>query len=663
MSTKHPFANATKVSSFSKDIQFTESKIPAPSDDFVQKFKENSGARKDFSNQHIVDVLPNFVPILTYILYYVNKVVPHLEHTKHAKISAGTFTAYCLSLVYGYILCSDLYLRPTPSAHAVKWEDDVNRQRFVEYLFTLPVPDFIAPILQKLTPTTSDRRGNIQFIPSAAGFTYYTHFGRFFPIIMFTNLHDVAAETASNTNPAEVFVQYLSRSLYTLARVSSNVTNFDASPAHFLGTFFKCKDQHSTYGNKLEQVFQTVFNPVLFRDYQRRQTLASVSLCPIEYPDPHVSFYDLVFSASPANLTELRVVFQSIASAMSGNIKCPGDLASFFKTFSGNNILRHGYSTYALPTWHHSAIEFPDSGFKRPVRVTPADFSAAVRFLRVPEKPKLEELTQPSGICQIDKEHQVKASFNSPLNLQSLDDNEIFFPANGEFVQFKEGLHLYPRVYVFDLDGSTVDAWDATAFGMVIESYDLDGTVIPVPNNSLSLGIENSWFADSSLPYYATFAATKFDTSATTTFASAIARVISPRQTRFPAAHLLTDRTKVRLPHYNANSVNAGNKNSRWFPGLYPTQTNWSDWIISFLGFRTADNRSHRLDDDKIPGLHRTLLCWSPYTYTGHEGYDDQFNADYSETHSYFVTNLRTIFGTDVPLIEVSNGLESMPIA
>lgn len=376
-----------------------------------------------------------------------------------------------------------------------------------------------------------------------------------------------------------------------------------------------------------------------------------------------MNFYDLMFSAAPANLSELRTVFQSISGAMKGNVKCPGDLASFFLSFSGQDIIRHGYQFYAIPTWHHTAISFPTSNFTRPTRVSPDDFSIAVRYLRTPTHPGTVALTQPTGTCQTDASHGVTVTFDSGLNRVRPDDRTPYYPSlTSDFILFSESLHLYPKVYVFTLTGSSVDAWDATAFGLVIESADLDGTVIPVPNPDLSLGIENTWFSESAIPLRNCYWSIMFDTSATTSFARAMNRTIAPRQTRFPAGSLLNDRTKIRIPRYNANSSPMATTHL-CFPGLTPTNNvNWSTWIQNFLGFRTADNRSHLPTDDVIPGMTRQLLVWSPYTFVGYEG-EEEFDADFEKNHTYFITNFRTIFGTDVPLIEVTNGLDAMPIA
>jgi hypothetical protein len=253
-------------------------------------------------------------------------------------------------------------------------------------------------------------------------------------------------------------------------------------------------------------------------------------------------------------------------------------------------------------------------------------------------------------------------SYDSARNRLQTDDSNGPRPnLQTDFVTFNESLHLFPKVYVFSLSGSTVDAWDATAFGLVIENTDIDGTIVAFPNTDVSLGIENTWFADSSFPLRDTHKAIHFDTTDSQHPAHAMKRLRSVRQTRFPAASILVDRTSITLPKYRAHGVPAPTA-SIMFPGLTPLSGwNWASWALRFCGFRTADARAHNTADDAIPGIDRDLLLWSPYTYTGYEG-DDDFSSDFQYSRIYFITNLRTLFGTDVPLIEVSNGLESMPI-
>jgi hypothetical protein len=666
MSSKNVITSrASSVASRSKTIEYTEAKIPEHSNDFVNQFKTASSARKDFSNEHIINVLPNFVPILCYILYHINQYTAALEATKHAKISAATFTAYCLAIIYGYILTCDLHVRPFPSVHATLYDLDLHRKNFAEFLLTLPVPDFLEPILRQLTPTHDEFRSNIFFVPSAAGFTYTTHFGRFFPLIMFTNIHDVASETESRSSSLAILSELFRRPVYTILNVATNVRTFTTSIGHFIGAGININNTPSHYNSKLYQLFRSLFNPVLFRDYQRRQTLASVSLSACTYTDRYVNFYDLVFSAKAQNLNELRVVFSSIAGAMKGNIKCPGDLASFFSNMSGSTILSHGYSQFALPTWFHSPIVYGNNNgteLTALTRVDPSTFATAINFLETPAPTVGTTQTQPSGTCTVDRAHRITVSFTSLLNRLSPT------PATGntpnfsnDFVVFNEDEHLFPPVQVLDPSGaSTIDAWKVTAFGMVIETMDIDGTVIAVPNPRLALGIENSWFADSAIPIRYTLW-TIYGVNSTHDPARARRRVIAPRQTRFPAASLLVDRTTVNLPRSAPTTVALSTPGNA-FPGLsFLNDVTWLQMVQSFLGFRTSDVRDNDSASDSIPGMTTgRLLVWSPYTYVGFE--QDSLEGINSSSKIYYITNLRTMFGTRVPLVEVSHPYDAMPI-
>nr|BBU59859.1 capsid protein [Rosellinia necatrix partitivirus 25] len=630
--------NAQKVKKFSTNITFNEVKTPVPTDDFVARFRANTAARLDSANEFIINVLPNMVTILCFILFHVNQLVPALEASKHAKISAATFTAYCLAIVYAHIFANDAYVRPVPSQHAYEWLNNAKKNDFIEFMLTLPVPEFLEPLLTKLTATSTERRANVAFVPSPAGFFYSMHFGRIFPIAMFTHLHDVAAEMPSNSSPSATMSDYFLRPLYTITTLMTGVTNFSASSAHFLGTWFlsggTAAASQSSYGSKLEQLFQSVFNPVLFRDYQRRSTLASIALAAPTFADRFMNFYDFVFSCSSRtatmNLAELKVVFQSIASAMNGNIPTKKDLATFISSSTGIEILDHGYSVSRLPTFHHSRT-FPVTMTTRPARVSAEDFSSAIRFLRTPTEanmPTRIDYPTITGTCQTDRQHRVTLSnFTNPFNRIHSDNSGQQVPRFSDFITFSEDTHVYPKVYVMSIGSSTVDAWKSTAFGFVIETNDLDGTVIPVPNTELNLGIENTWFADSAIPVRYCFWQISFDVQATTSFAFALKRTIAPRQTRFPAASLIADRLKINLPRMNARGATLTNNNP--FVGLTQVdRVNWPQMVQSFFGFRTADRRSRSTNDDQIPDLaNGRFLVWSPYTYVGVEGENDYESA------------------------------------
>jgi hypothetical protein len=659
-------ARSSTLSTRSIQIEYTATKIPEPSANFETTFKNSSGAQKDAANEFLIDVLPNFNPIFCYILYHVNLYSPHLEMTNHAKISSATFAAYCFGIIYAYILSCDLSIRPRPSPHASSFDEITHKRNFFLSMQNMPVPEFLAPILYQLTPTTDEMRNNIYIGPSAAGFSYEHYFGKFFPISMFTAIHDCVAETDSRNSRLSIMSDLFRRPIYSILDYPFEDNTFTASVANFIGSGLDINDQPSFLGSTINQSFETLFNPCLFRDYQRRKNLASISLEPITYDDQHMNFYDLVFSASPMNLHELTTVFSSIASAMKGSITCPGDLASFFTNLSGTHILTHGYSLYALPTYHHAPIKYgsdADTLLSTLKSVSPKVFAKALNFLQQPSPSITQSVPQPTGICQVEKEHDVLATHETPFCRTTSKEATRQNPSNTtNFEIFSEERHTFPKVYILSpFSPDTIEIWKASAFGMIIESIDIDGTVIAFPNTDLALGSENTLFADSAIPIRYCYRSSHFGSVAQTPSAIARSRVRPLRQTRMTASSILVDRTTINLPQFAATIVQS--TESQAFAGLtHVGLATWPVMLQSFFGFRTADARDHKSSSDSITGMSNDrLLVWSPYTYTSYEGFDD-FDHDHSRAKTYFLTNLRTIFGTRVPLIQVNHPLQCMPI-
>jgi hypothetical protein len=655
-------ARVSKVADHSKKIEFKEVPSVDAKHDFVSQYIEASGAKKDFSNSFVVNVLPDFLPIVMFIMYHVNQSCHKLEASFHAKISPGTYASYCLSLVYGFFLACDVYVRPTPSAHAAPYDETSYKKRFLDFLLGLPVPTFLEPLFAQLSPTTDEIRGNIIFVPSAAGFNYAHHFGRFVPISLFTAIHDTTSEMPSNSTRFAIYTDLFTRVLYTIARPQSGQTTFSASIANFIGVNFSAAAATHT-GSRLFQTFQSFFNPVLFRDAQRRQTLASISIIPPTFSSPDLNFYDLVFSASSGNFNELRIVFSSIAASLNGSVPCKFDLATIISNSSGSSILSHGYSIPKLPLCNHTPVLTDGTLMTSLTRQTPSQIAASLNYLQTPAPAVDSVRGQPSGTCTVDNSHAVTISIDSILHRLSTTPATINVPHfSNDFEIFNEDRHTSPRVYVLNpTDPTTIDAWKVTCFGMTIESFDLDGTVIPVPNIHIGIGIENSWFADSAIPIRYTYRSIAHIHGNTTNPARARLRTISPRQTRMPAASLLVDRTRVNLIRSAPTTV-SGVTTATAFTGLTPVNAvTWLQMMQSFLGFRTCDPRSPNITDDTIPGMQQgRLIAWSPYTYVGVEP-ESEIDPDFSSSRIYFLTNLRSIYGTRAPLVEVNGFLDAMP--
>jgi hypothetical protein len=85
-------------------------------------------------------------------------------------------------------------------------------------------------------------------------------------------------------------------------------------------------------------------------------------------------------------------------------------------------------------------------------------------------------------------------------------------------------------------------------------------------------------------------------------------------------------------------------------------------YIQSFLGFHTVDATSNATHLDRIPSTaNDRILLWSPYSYTAFES-DDEPLPDLSVSRHYFISNFRTLFGTDFNLVEIKHPYEAMPV-
>jgi hypothetical protein len=669
------------------DLVFKESKLPAASLDFTTIYKANSSAVVKQANLFTIDVFPNFVPILMFIMYNCSQSIHSIDARAHAKVTLPTYVMYCLTLVYGHILLSDMFIRPTPSEYAQDYHSVPAKFQFAELLLTLPVPAFLEPLLKKLTCTTTAKRSNIIFCPSAAGFTLPTHFGRFFPINMFTNIHDLTAELDSRSTPHKILLKLFSEQIFSVSNPDAPSQDFYYTAAHFLGACFlpdhkeiKSSDttKHSDFQTLLRQSFDAAFNPVLSKDYTRRSSLSPIVLQPPVFKSRNFNPYDVLFAFSPSNFSEIRVVLQSIASVINGAIPVTKQLAQLYETTSGQGILTHGYSSFALPTFHHSpsiteSFEIDSIKNPLPTRVHPEKIADLLHFLPSPtfsaaQHDKHHSL--PTAECHDDPtDHTADITTLSPefqlLRNVTISDPPVRVPSLPEFLKFDESKDVAPLVLCLDPNESdTESAWMTTAFGFVIETLEIDASAISFPNPESNLALENAKFMESAIPYQYVVRSTLFSGSDNYHYAR---RRTPETRNNFKAASLFVDFSKVYIARPILSTIDTLRNNG--FPGLtFRDNTTWIRQTQAFFGFKAVSSRPLNKTETTIPHLAPGhVYIWSPYSYTpvaaNFSNPNSRFGYNDSNPESYFLSNLRTIFGTDCQLMELTHAFEAMPIA
>jgi hypothetical protein len=673
---------ASSLSSRSTNIEYKEVKNPTPSENFLDSYKASSSPQYGLANAFIIDVLPNFVPILMFIIFHVLQEIVLLEPKNHAKVSAPTYTAYCLTIVYGYFLLSDAYIRPQASVHAEEIKNDSTYREYMDYLLTLPVPDWLIPILKNFTTASTPRRPNLWFAASAAGFNHFTHFGRFFPVSIFTAIHDIAATTSSRSDPHVVRTEISNIVAISIANLTDSIDNVIYRIGHLFASQYEVQGQANPrhLANKLNQVFTSLFNPVLLRAMQMKQTFTEIDIHACHFDNPNYNPYLAFLSLSYSNVFELKTVLTSISSVMNGTVKCTSDLAKIFETYSGISIIRHGYSLYALPTWYSS---LDNNEFTLTTKSRSASDATFAEYIHFKQPLSINNLTgsvhQPIGtiVTQNPADATSTAVPDIPNDGRLLVSNTRQGPGNtaalvpppSSIRHYDSRFDFYPEVKVLDpSEVDTVSAYLATLSGLIIESDDLCSAHVAHPHPLARIEEDNAIFLGSAIPLSHTYLATSFYHRTAHTsprvFVSAFPDLSALAQAAFST---LRNPYSTVIPENTLTTYHQGL--DRLVYGLHRTnRVSVPSLLQTVFQYTVRSRRTAAHDPAKHEPAHtprHNILCWSPYTYVS-ASYDpdwDQSSCTTALQDIHFITNLRTIFGTDTTLIRINHSSAAMPVA
>jgi hypothetical protein len=657
-----------------KSVELTvkEVKLPENAADPLALFESNSSAKAATANEWTIDVFPSQIPISTFLMKLAATASTSADHKDNSKSSLATFCMYYMCVFQGFLLLNDLHVRTSPSAHAASWSTVSYKAAFAQWLLSLPVPDSMVIIFEQLAAATSDKTMNIFYIPSAAGFNLHHFFGRFIPVNFFAHIHDCVASMPGNSRPADIYKDLFPRTLFSYTDATSP-DKTSVVIADLLGiTVNTTTASHAAH--KWYQTFSGIFNPVLFRDFHRRSSLATLDLeSPVFTSMDKTNAYDILFSATPHSLRELKTVLQHVAGILQSTVPMKHTLSSMMSNLSGTNILHHGYSEYALPTWtaNPDTVTASLDNITRLTSVTTTARATDFKYLVNPTSHTgTETITAATAQSSGTTDTASISSLTFPWSLVASGTATTPLPvSNRDFILYDDEIHAYPRVLVLDTVGKlTVTAHLATLTGKTIETLEIDGTTIPLPHPTRSLAMQNCVFADSAVPYKHVIRATKFH-SRTTPIMPVLKRSSPRASNSLPASSLLHDRTMIRLPKISGNG-DVGSSDIMdtatftTLPGMTEYgATNWLRYAQSFFGFHTKI-RANAETVDTVPATEiGRLFVWSPYTYTSQEDSSpEEILPNLSENRTYFLTNLRTIFGTDLNLVEVTHPMEAMPV-
>jgi hypothetical protein len=250
-----------------------------------------------------------------------------------------------------------------------------------------------------------------------------------------------------------------------------------------------------------------------------------------------------------------------------------------------------------------------------------------------------------------------------PFYLGPLSSSQDGRVTSGNFVKFSETRHVHPEYQILDVTNDAEEtAWIIGLTGKIIESFEIDGSTVAQADPQQNTAEQNHQPGESLVPTRYTISPLRWYRRPTTRpLPSPRERADNVSDDRVICSTHLIDRTRVDIPVATQGlrdpAVPTG------FPGLTLEQdVNWIARFQSFLGFKAVDRMNHRADDDSIPNMPLSrLYVFSPYMYTGYEDHrSSQFDA--SQQRTYWVTNLRTHFGSDHLLIDATHPYKAHPL-
>nr|QJW70314.1 coat protein [Erysiphe necator associated partitivirus 6] len=238
-------------------------------------------------------------------------------------------------------------------------------------------------------------------------------------------------------------------------------------------------------------------------------------------------------------------------------------------------------------------------------------------------------------------------------------------PSPSDFIEYEEELNLYPHLLYFNpYEESSTDAWLSSVSGLTIESHDLAASIVPHPEDISHLGAQNSLFLQSAIAYHDIIPGSRFTVdNHHTVYARKREELRADSQ---PAASLLRLHTAVTIHTVTKTFVHTGY--SMINQGLTLLQhVTMPEYFRNFYGLFIHDNSNHAHDEQYSPAAtesHKSLV-FSPYSYISRSYDPDWTNSSMIENEKkiYFLTNFRTVFGTDVTLQEIMHPFDAMPIA
>jgi hypothetical protein len=393
------------------------------------------------------------------------------------------------------------------------------------------------------------------------------------------------------------------------------------------------------YDSWLYEAVKTLFSPVTGKSLLRRTNIESI---PLEYSQTSFAMdadntrdnqYVLFLNACHDNIYAMNDFISAFSNLVDSAFPTATKLGSIPDSLSGTSILVHGYSTFALPTWH-SRIVKSDTELKLTTKLRTTKYATETDFLQVSTYKKGSSNSFPKD----------ESGLTWPMYLIKNQAHKADEDPDKE-IQFDPELNEFPRVLYLDPYTSGDGPVSlAMLSGMLIESFEVDGSSVPLPDSNIGLAPNNRLFLQGSLPLkfihhgYQGLVHHRISPLPRTVAKSRVQKI----------SHDLYDVAQNRLGRMDLDSADTT-------PAQNPIGFKVIEHIHSaYVMFSKLSFLSNSLPDPQPA----TLDTWSPYRYVSSRSEEQP-----SETKTFMIFNHRTLYGTHIPLVSTRHPAQVIPLS
>lgn len=632
--------SSAKLRNFAKKFERPappdNSDVPAPSPrvDIFERMDLANKLERDNSLDETIDVFPDVRYPLVFIIFNVMKLYKSVTEERPL-LTPGSLVSYCLFQLYAFALINDYYGRTSPSFPASAFMNDDTRSQLFEILCSSYVAPFMLTLFHALADCSDPRRPGLQYFCTLAGSRFNIDFGRYIPPQIFLYMHNISTDSDTSRNVAAAMTTLMDTDLFHTQTANRTIR---------IGNYFSTGTANSRFhASWLYEAVRTLFSPVTGKSLLRRtniqyHTIATMTIHTApglndvrDSQNQYVTF----LNADKSNARNTLKFISAMSNIVKHDLNGSFQLGAVPDDLNGVNILVHGYTAYALPTWQDSKTD-ATGDYNRPL--SDEEYAAAIQF-KQPITPATQG-TQAYPELATGKADTFVAGLYLQRNSAYQYANDPDHPA-----EFDPDTDISPRcVYLDPYTNGDGPINYAILAGLIIESEELDGSSVPMPNPNTGLSKINRDFLQGAVPLRRIKHAWHITAAQPYTF--------------LPRTVLRGMQQKISHDLYAIEKNRLGQLDLATTAANFPTRP---------MGFNIVQHIRHAMymfskfsfSSKPVPDEPAfNFVAWSPYRYV-------QDNGDHhpDENQTYMLLNFRTMYGTHIPLVASRHPNVIIPIS